>query len=438
VRLMGDLKDSADKFLHRHAYINTLKPKGGKWKEFLATNFSSKNLSQSVVDVIKFLTLRYPKKTSGRILFVSYSASRVEGLGLSYNRFVYPFTVSNPDCELISIEDGYIKNGLDKNNLKEYNLSIIVFLVRFFIIITKFLGELLRKRTPRHDSIILKRYGAQVSAYHLLYKLLIKKVNPSLIVTINWYGARGLGLNLAAHRAKVPLVDVQHGLAAESKHRAYLDLQSLDSELRPDFFLSWSSKDAELLNDQYESCVAYDVGNASLMVPPELQVAGVGLESEEDSILVILGISIPDWITRIINFALASHLRLVIRPHPSFPIDELVIKGLGQNVEVRDGGALATCFDKSMIAAIGEWSAGLLDAVASGIPAFSIGPEGQRDFKSQEGIESYDNIDSFLAVWDSPDSLKSVKRRTRPYDYLKAGEVVRQILRSQSDNSLNQ
>ena len=157
--------------------------------------------------------------------------------------------------------------------------------------------------------------------------------------------------------------------------------------------------------------------------------------SEGDSILVVLGVSIPDWITQVIEHVEATQLRLVIRPHPSFPINDNVLRGLGPNVEVRKGGALVTCFDESMIVAIGEWSAGLLDAVASGIPAISIGLEGQKDFKRHEGIESYVDIGSFLAVWASRDASSRVKRRTQPYDYLKAGEIIRKFSSSQSDNS---
>lgn len=83
----------------------------------------------------------------------------------------------------------------------------------------------------------------------------IRKYQPRAVFVVCYYNVEGLALSLAARRAGVPLVDVQHGVTGAT-HPAYVGYpaEEIDAaELLPGFFWSWNEQDAQLIN-RWASC----------------------------------------------------------------------------------------------------------------------------------------------------------------------------------------
>jgi hypothetical protein len=69
-----------------------------------------------------------------------------------------------------------------------------------------------------------------------LYKLLLKRINPSIVVTVVSYGDETL--IEACKRMNIPVVELQHG-TPQSRHYGYVYPENEPKEMFPDYFLSF-------------------------------------------------------------------------------------------------------------------------------------------------------------------------------------------------------
>lgn len=80
---------------------------------------------------------------------------------------------------------------------------------------------------------------------------LLVKSKPKIIVLECWYSEVKMSLILAAHKLNIPVVDIQHGVAAASgNHPSYCDWRNMPAdgyELMPDYMWVWGKEDYDAM-----------------------------------------------------------------------------------------------------------------------------------------------------------------------------------------------
>lgn len=75
----------------------------------------------------------------------------------------------------------------------------------------------------------------------------LKKIKPRIVIHECWYANAKMALALAAHRLNIPVVEIQHGIAAGSgRHQAYYDWSKIPDggyALMPDYMWAWDEDD---------------------------------------------------------------------------------------------------------------------------------------------------------------------------------------------------
>jgi hypothetical protein len=370
--------------LHRSHFVRKLKPKSR-----LAANIFSEqtfSLFNSASVIVQNIIIKKPL-SSGVLLF-SYQQMRRERKNLIANNIAMAL-----GQEIISIEDFAIS---EKNrNLIFINIHLLYFISHLAVFLARILNTI--RLYALRDSLVgecsigayRKLYGGYnlycVKFYAFIFRLILRKFKPSVVLTTNWYGIRSLGLLLACKEFKIPFVDIQHGLAAAAGHRAYTKLDELDSRCLPDAFLVWGARDAQRINEEVKLMIAFPVGN--LTVPSNRFESKWSVEGK--GILVALGISVPIWVDDLID-SFSEQYKIFIREHPSFRLTQAQRDSFSsRNVEVEDSSqSIYTSFQKCAFV-FGEWSAALVESASIGLRTIAIGDNAKVYFQNYENIEVY-------------------------------------------------
>ena len=83
------------------------------------------------------------------------------------------------------------------------------------------------------------------------YYFLLSLKKPKYIFQINYYSTQMMGLNIAAHKLNIPVVDIQHG-GQGPLHMAYGNWSKVPIEgyeMLPKYFWNWSEYDASAINE---------------------------------------------------------------------------------------------------------------------------------------------------------------------------------------------
>jgi hypothetical protein len=398
----SNLNDQIKKFLDRSLYVSNIKSK----------SVNSKKINRGVIYYIRsafyclndFICLNcfLKNKIDKPLIFISYSISRENQLDDYYSPYVVPISESMVDRKVINLEDGFVGN---KSNIykdtQEYTLAVYYQAIRGMLLAKRILYTIFGK-IPFIN--FYKNYDYRIDyifTHKRFYKYIFRKFNPEIVFQINWYGARGIAVNLAAQEMGIKSVDVQHGLAASAEHRCYTDLASVDKRIVPSYFLSWSKNDAIMLNADLGQNIAHATGSLPLYVKSRPSV--IIADDTDTHALIVLGISFPDWLLGLIDELKLLKLNCVVRPHPHFPLKDHGMIGLAQaHVRVEVKQSFRECLSANPTIVIGEWSAGLVEASLLGIPAVSIGKEGAQFFKDIPGITSFPDIN------DCTDEIRKV------------------------------
>jgi hypothetical protein len=94
----------------------------------------------------------------------------------------------------------------------------------------------------------LKRWSARLQRLAAYFEAILRTTIPRVVFSVTYFSDAGMALNLAARRAGIPSVDIQHGVLAE--HSAYAGFAALPAqgyELLPEVFWTWSEKDAAVI-----------------------------------------------------------------------------------------------------------------------------------------------------------------------------------------------
>ncbi len=81
--------------------------------------------------------------------------------------------------------------------------------------------------------------------------LILKKINPKLVVLQCWYGVKQMAFSLAAHELNIPVVEIQHGIAAGGEtHPAYYNWKAIPTGgygVMPDYMWVWDEYDYDAM-----------------------------------------------------------------------------------------------------------------------------------------------------------------------------------------------
>jgi hypothetical protein len=355
----------------------------------------SKRLFRAIWSLYSFFSIiKMYRKRRVSALFFSHSVTRYVRNSVEVNRFVYPFQCELPDYEIINLEDGLIERKIEKTvKYNEASIYAIISVVRLYLLI---------KRKINYLSFFFgwadKRMlgSSEVCTYATVYKAIIRLLRPEIVFTINWYGVRGLGLVMAARDLKVKVVDVQHGLAAAAKHRCYVNLSVVPERIRPDYFLSWTDKDADSINRELGRRAAFAVGSLSMYGHNGVVLAMP--QEPKKHVLIVLGVRIPEWYEKFTNGLVGKGYLVTVRPHPSFPVKDKELQ-FCDDVKINRTGSFSDCLHNRPLCVVGEWSASLVEAGLAGVPAISIG---------SEGLEYFKDVGFVICLEDYPDALAKV------------------------------
>lgn len=91
--------------------------------------------------------------------------------------------------------------------------------------------------------------AADVCRLSRLYERILKRVTPSIVGVVSYYGVEGMAVNLACRKLGIPSMDLQHG-AQGNLHFAYARWHKVPRtgySLLPSLFWCWSESDAETI-----------------------------------------------------------------------------------------------------------------------------------------------------------------------------------------------
>jgi hypothetical protein len=91
---------------------------------------------------------------------------------------------------------------------------------------------------------------SSISAMSDILQRWLRRVRPGLVMVDNWYNGVMIAAAIAAHRLRIPVMDIQHGIQ-EKSHSAYhgwLKEPAGGWEARPHVFWVWGKKAEDLLH----------------------------------------------------------------------------------------------------------------------------------------------------------------------------------------------
>ena len=100
------------------------------------------------------------------------------------------------------------------------------------------------------DPNLINTYVRQIQGISRLYCSLLKRLKPTIVFNVSYYGIEGMAANLACRELNIPSVDIQHGFQGDL-HVAYARWNKIPVsgyELLPQYFWCWTESDAETIN----------------------------------------------------------------------------------------------------------------------------------------------------------------------------------------------
>ena len=258
-----------------------------------------------------------------------------------------------------------------------------------------------------------------------LYICVIHVFGLTSVIKVCWYGLDGMALALACRMARIPCIDLQHGLAGAGHHRAYCNWTKFPSagyELMPSTFWCWSKLDEQSIRSCFDPHRIYVdtrvTGNLwaslakrrgqSLWYQNLFCLDGVVQNwagNGSNIILVSLqGKSLPSIICEALMLS-PLNWNWAIRVHPKYATSLSVLRALEEavqdysNVDVKCSSASSLYPLLSVATAhVTEWSAVYYDAFCVGLKTVFVSPKSLQIFSGE--------IDSGNALYaDQPEQL---------------------------------
>lgn len=81
-----------------------------------------------------------------------------------------------------------------------------------------------------------------------MFIILIKKIKPKVVILVDWQSSTSMALTLAAHKLHIPVIEIQHGVAASGgkeniTYSNWLNIPKGGYELVPDYMWVWNQDD---------------------------------------------------------------------------------------------------------------------------------------------------------------------------------------------------
>lgn len=247
-----------------------------------------------------------------------------------------------------------------------------------------------------------------VTKQSLVFEQWLRKVTPSLFISVCWYSPLVMAATMAAHRLGIKTVEMQHGLQ-DNVHFAYSCWERSPKngyEVVPHFFWCWganSAKSLRLNNPAFTPHAEFLVGGnlwlnrwLSHNQPCPKDNLQLGITSFTKTILVTLQLDIEEILFEAIKESPHSW-KWLIRFHPAR--DNIIRKHEEQRFrELQHPGVEIEHNDMLLYELLGKsnihitgYSTCTLEAIALGIPTIIISRNGRTTFKQliEKGVVLY-------------------------------------------------
>lgn len=264
------------------------------------------------------------------------------------------------------------------------------------------------------NEVLLSRSVQYLKLIAGWFDKIIERTQPSIGFVVCYYGVEGMAFNLSCRRNGIPSVDIQHGVQGDF-HRAYGQWNRIPPngyELLPSIFWVWSETEARAIK-KWNPKVSYFHqsfigGNPWLDICKEQPEVFYGSEIYKCikgirrakvkilfclSGLVDYGVTIPEWIQKVIRYSPPDWLWL-LRLHPCELSERERIRALITQLNPAQVELdMATDLPLPILLQnvdihITHWSTTTIEAAIFGIPTITVDQMGYDLFKNQipEGL----------------------------------------------------
>ena len=264
------------------------------------------------------------------------------------------------------------------------------------------------------NEVLLSRTVQYLKLIAGWFDKIIKRTQPSIGFVVCYYGIEGMAFNLSCRRNGIPSVDIQHGVQGDF-HRAYGQWNRVPPngyELLPSIFWVWSETEARAIEKWNQKVSHFHQpfigGNPWLDISKEQPEVFYGGEIHEYiksikqakvkilfclSGLVDYGVTIPDWIKKVIMNSPPEWFWL-FRLHPCELSERERIRALITQLNPAQVELdMATDLPLPILLQnvdihITHWSTTTIEAAIFGIPTITVDQMGYDLFKNQipEGL----------------------------------------------------
>lgn len=252
----------------------------------------------------------------------------------------------------------------------------------------------------------------QVFFLHDLAAMFVKKlirIKPSVVIHECWYSAAKMALSIAAHQLRIPVVEIQHGIAAGGRqHPSYYDWSKMPAdgyELMPDYMWVWDKADYDAMNSWAKKSLLPFIGGhpMNLIWSDEKNNLSIYYQKryeqeygyDKPTILMTLqwGEEYPKWIIDFVNQH--DEFKWLIRLHPVVDEYEKMFMAQMKNTDyIRKESPSIFPLEillKNVDVHITKFSSVVLDAIPFKCPSVVFHPEAKAMYKKQidDGIAYY-------------------------------------------------
>ena len=390
---------------------------------------SGENLTVNLVPtIISFLKLMFAIITKrNSVLLYSYSGYRssVEN-ATPKNPFLDYFVLNNPDQKFLYFESfGGLPKNRDVEVPSDFNIKHfkpLIGIIKLFLKKKKVLKSSSKEFAVRFnqyfldspmkvtDDLVLTALSSFLAEYWF-YSYIFRWLKPRKIMMVDGVPT---GFLAAAVRNNIPVYEFQHGLIGDNKFEYFVNPNFLKVANRiayPQKIIVFGDYFREIVckSGFWKSGDVVPVGHSAIeLVRQKKGQAHIPISDKIKTLLFITQPSIHLLCLQFLESLSDKEIsfKVLIKPHPAEGKENLNayhhFASKHADVEVIDGSvSLYTSF-LSSDAVIGYHSTSLLEAVAVGIPVFTISTE---HFKM--GINSYleNEISDVIKVVDTPDDL---------------------------------
>lgn len=276
-----------------------------------------------------------------------------------------------------------------------------------------------------------------------MFLVWLDKIKPKLVIYTNWQSSTRMAISLAAHKKNIPVLEIQHGVAASGgknniTYCNWLKIPKGGYELAPDYMWVWDTSDYEAMiswaNESWKPFVGghpmnliWTDSNNKMTEHYQKRYSEL-YENDKPVILFTLqwGVSYPDWIIDYINQH--EEYTWIIRRHP---ISDECIERFISKMEQKDNIKInsSDCFPLEVLLMnidvhITMYSSVVIDAESFSCPSIVLHPEARNFFSKQiDDGKVYFVDDNMMLNGKIKELISDIGKKNNCQDFAKMHDV---------------